>query len=43
MAQDVNKETQEMSEDPITETHSEKEDAKPNQVTKKPAYLKDYV
>ena len=43
VARDVNKETQEMSEDPIIETHSKKEDARPKQVTKKPAYLKDYV
>ena len=43
MAQDVNKETQEMSEDPIAETHSEKEDARSKRVTKKPIYLKDCV
>ena len=34
---------QEMSEDPIVETHYDKEYTKPKQVTKKPAYLKDYV
>ena len=43
VAQDMNKEAQEMSEDPIAETHSDKEDARPKRVTKKPAYLKDYV
>ena len=43
VAQDMNKEAQEMSEDPIAETHSDKEDAKPKRVIKKPAYLKDYV
>ena len=29
--------------DLIVETHSDKEDARPKRVTKKPAYLKDYV
>ena len=43
VAQDMNKEAQEMSDDPIVETHSDKEDARPKRVTKKPAYLKDYV
>ena len=43
VAQDVNKETQEMSKDPIAETHSEKEDARPKWATKKPAYHKDCV
>ena len=32
-----------MSKDPIVETHSYKEDARPKRVTKKPAYLKDRV
>ena len=34
---------QEMSKDPIVETHYDKEDTKLKRVTKKPAYLKDYV
>ena len=33
----------ERSEDLIVEAHSDKEDAKPKRVTKKPTYLKDYV
>ena len=32
-----------MSEDPIFETHSDKEDVRPKWLTKKPVYLKDYV
>ena len=43
VAQDMNKEAQEMTEDSITETHSDKEDARPKRVTKKQKYLKDYV
>ena len=43
MAQDMNKEAQKMSEDPIAETHSDKEDAGPKRLTKKLAYLKDFV
>ena len=34
---------QERSVDLIVETHSDKEDARPKRVTKKPTYLKDYV
>ena len=33
----------ERSEDLIVEAHSDKEDARPKRVTKKPTYLKDYV
>ena len=43
VAQDMNKETQEMSDDPIVETHYDKEDDRPKRVTKKPTSLKDYV
>ena len=43
MAQDVNKEAQEMTEDPIVETQPKKEDARPKRVTKKPTYHKDCV
>ena len=33
----------ERSEDLIVEAHSDKEDARPKRVTKKPTYLKEYV
>ena len=33
----------ERSEDLIVDAHSDKEDARPKRVTKKPTYLKDYV
>ena len=43
MAQDMNKEAQEMTKDPIANTQPKREDARPKRVTKKPTYLKDYV
>ena len=43
VAQYLNKEAQEMSEDLIAKTHSDKDYARPKRVTKKRAYLKDYV